>query len=705
MFGMKKDSSPSGWPGVPGSSGSATDHDLMCRNGCGFYGNPEWQWLCSKCWRQKNTSKSTSPRHTSSKSRSRLSPTKSSSSASTSTAASSSPAKSSSFSKFDSADKKRHRQFLDRTQSSTSAKIERIFRKGGKDHQSPSSENRRKHPAAGSHHHQQHHGPPAHAQQQEFPPESKAVSAEFATFLDKRLERPGVADISRQMKALIDRIVAADSNPASNVEQVSAMVQEFYLLFRQRLDTHVHFKNLTDNDKDTIIGLAEKYVMICCYRNLFCPATTTDEEKDLELQNRIRRLNWISTKELYCTINERSQVVRDLLHESIDEILGMDGRMAPQDKMECLVKCCKAIFEMLSISNDGKPASADEFLPCLIYVCLKANPPRIQSNINFVTRFCNEDKLRMGEAGYFFANFCCALSFIETMSAESVNMDPEEFDAYFSGRAQPPGSWQSSLLMCEGLQVMAQNLKTLQELKTRHDRVLEDTKKLQAEMKSFQEEISSEVKAVLERTQYEIRGPRKPSVTGDSATTAIHAAPTVDLDALENPADVDLPSPMVPETAAAASEMSAAASVPDEDSDMVLPPEARFEVTGPVAAEAAAPVVGLEEFFGSSHASSNQDNVSLLDLSMAANQSLLGDEDALSLAMDDNDPESVDEFGSGYRGFSAQSSAIRTISCNTAMTAAGDGIASTSKPTSPAKGITEDFQDESVVAVSSEPTN
>ena len=39
------------------------------------------------------------------------------------------------------------------------------------------------------------------------------------------------------------------------------------------------------------------------------------------------------------------------------------------------------------------------------------------------------------------------------MSAESVNMDPDEFDAYFSGRAQPPGSWQSSLFMCEGLQV------------------------------------------------------------------------------------------------------------------------------------------------------------------------------------------------------------------------------------------------------------
>lgn len=53
-----------------------------------------------------------------------------------------------------------------------------------------------------------------------------------------------MSSMLHQMKALIDRIVAADSNPASNVEQVSAMVQEFYLLFRQRLDTHVHFKSM-----------------------------------------------------------------------------------------------------------------------------------------------------------------------------------------------------------------------------------------------------------------------------------------------------------------------------------------------------------------------------------------------------------------------------------------------------------------------------
>ena len=86
-------------------------------------------------------------------------------------------------------------------------------------------------------------------------------------------------------------------------------------------------------------------------------------------------------------------------------ILKIDGKVATQDKMKCITKCSKAIFHMLKISNQGlRPISADDFFPTLVFVCIKANPPRIQSNLNFVRRFANDNKLSMGEGGYLFVN-------------------------------------------------------------------------------------------------------------------------------------------------------------------------------------------------------------------------------------------------------------------------------------------------------------
>lgn len=99
----------------------------------------------------------------------------------------------------------------------------------------------------------------------------------------------------------------------------------------------------------------------------------------------------------------------------------MDGQRAPQDKLDSIINCSKLVFEMLGLSNNStvdqlkskaqdsdedslqqsqedeqsnekesvnvsQPVSADDFLPALIYVVLRANPPRIHSNLNFITR-------------------------------------------------------------------------------------------------------------------------------------------------------------------------------------------------------------------------------------------------------------------------------------------------------------------------------
>lgn len=44
---------------------------------------------------------------------------------------------------------------------------------------------------------------------------------------------------------------------------------------------------------------------------------------------------------------------------------------------------------------------------------------------------------------------CCAVSFIENLKAESLNMDEEEFEQFMTGQIIAPSTWETALIMCE----------------------------------------------------------------------------------------------------------------------------------------------------------------------------------------------------------------------------------------------------------------
>ena len=221
----------------------------------------------------------------------------------------------------------------------------------------------------------------------------------------------------------------------------------------------------------------------------------------------------MTTSHLDCPFSETSAGIRDLIYQAINDILQVDGFKAPQDKLASVVSCAKKIFSVIQ-AGDRNVASADDFLPSLIFILLKANPPRIQSNINFITRFSNESRLGSGEEGYYFTNLCCALNFIESLTAASLNLPQSEFDSFMSGDI-PPGSWGATLISCDGVQSVNTSLATMSELETLQDTIMSDCDRLEREMEQFQMFLSSEVDRVMERTQFTIREPKKP-VTVDA---------------------------------------------------------------------------------------------------------------------------------------------------------------------------------------------
>ncbi|KAE8077387.1 hypothetical protein FH972_015956 [Carpinus fangiana] len=119
-----------------------------------------------------------------------------------------------------------------------------------------------------------------------------------------------------------------------------------------------------------------------------------------------------------------------LLELAQKELQKINMYKAPRDKLVCILNCCKVISNLLhnaSIASNENPPGADEFLPVLIYVTLKANPPQLHSNLLYIQRYRNQSRL-VAESAYFFTNMLSAESFISNIDAKALSMDETEFE-------------------------------------------------------------------------------------------------------------------------------------------------------------------------------------------------------------------------------------------------------------------------------------
>ncbi|CAF0961340.1 unnamed protein product [Rotaria magnacalcarata] len=382
---MLKSQSPSSNPRADGE---------LCRNACGFYGNKIWDGFCSKCYREVYQQ----ARHIQAAYDGKLSSTPD---GSPTASIQSSP----SFSNFQ--EKRRSnmnmrnpiRQMVNRAgslRSTSNSVLSSLI----------NDENALENEAASKH-------------------------LDVMTTDDARL------DIKSQVKSFANSFHKKCSNKNIHID---ALIQEYALCkdtFKKRIQTNPIYR---DENEDLILRVRdylEKIVFSRDYAFIFNRIAIVCEDKDLSIQNRISSLHWITTHMLDTVLNENIPLAREAIYKAINSLIEIDSKTTPQGKIHSIMECKTYIEDAIRASSSSSGINADSFLPALIFIVLKAKPPRLHSNIQFLSQFSQPS----GEQLYYLANLDSAVRFIELLQAQHLGLSSDDFSLYMRGEPVLPSKF------------------------------------------------------------------------------------------------------------------------------------------------------------------------------------------------------------------------------------------------------------------------
>ncbi|XP_020345597.1 rab5 GDP/GTP exchange factor isoform X2 [Oncorhynchus kisutch] len=388
-----------------------TQAELLCKDACGYYGNPAWQGFCSKCWRER-TRKAEADRQETGPHNDAGSPL--------------------TFSKFE------EKKNMEKGRKVNT--MRRLFWGGPSPPKRPES---------------------SEGQVATLKAYQSIEPGDFTSFL-KLLRNPSSQRLQSRCTAFLNTMEAYHGLP---VQKQSDLVQDFYQ------NIAVHFSSLSEIQVSQMMEHMEKLIMTRLHKWVFCHDSCDDEVKDLALQRRIRSLNWVTPHMLSVPFpDERAEVVSDPFLPAITAIIEMDAKRAPQDKLTC--------------------------------VLLKANPPRLHSNMQYVIRFGLPHSLMAGESGYYFTNLCCAVAFIEKLDGPALNLSPVEFEGYMQGRRAP------SKRGSERQKMARETQDQLEDLKGRQEKVDQGINALKEQLQHWVQSVKAQIDEVTSQsalTQEEIK--------------------------------------------------------------------------------------------------------------------------------------------------------------------------------------------------------
>ena len=169
---------------------------------------------------------------------------------------------------------------------------------------------------------------------------------------------------------------------------------------------------------------------------LFFPAGA-QTQRDERMQHALQRLQGASLDEFFD--GDRAKLTARGVDpyaiewgECVARLRAVDDACTPREKLLCLCDCCG--FVMRGIARNGRSdnCGADELIPFLMYVLVKAAPPNITAALTFIELFRPSDRLSSSLPGYCFTSFNFAVSAFEEQWVTGSQERQEEQQSGFS---------------------------------------------------------------------------------------------------------------------------------------------------------------------------------------------------------------------------------------------------------------------------------
>ncbi|OAD57061.1 GTPase-activating protein and VPS9 domain-containing protein 1, partial [Eufriesea mexicana] len=187
------------------------------------------------------------------------------------------------------------------------------------------------------------------------------------------------------------------------------LVDSFLNKLHAKMDNDPIWQCPCENQLNLARVVVERTVMARVYHNALYPNGDGDINRDQLLHDHIKKLAKVITP------NHKDLRIPKIYHYECPwpwaqaELSMISAYKTPRDKLQCVFRCATTIMNLLSMATERGVPAADDLIPVLVYVIIKAstNPLSLLSTIQYVDSFYGN---RLGgEEQYWWTQFCSAI--------------------------------------------------------------------------------------------------------------------------------------------------------------------------------------------------------------------------------------------------------------------------------------------------------